>query len=74
MFDGFFVHPSTVPAGERMWAPLADMYETKDDLVVTFELPGEREKDLSVSITGDVLTVTGERSWNFPGGGLGGSW
>lgn len=61
LFDSFFGRPATVAAGERMWAPLADMYETKDDVVVTFELPGVREKDVSVSITGDMLTVKGER-------------
>jgi HSP20 family protein len=61
LFDSFFGRPATVAAGERVWAPLADMYETKDDLFVTFELPGIREKEVSVSITGDVLTVKGER-------------
>ena len=62
LFDSFFGRPATVPAGERLWAPLADMYETKEDLFVTFELPGVREKDVHVSITGDMLTVKGERS------------
>jgi len=61
LLDGFFGRPSAVAAGERMWAPLADMYETKDDLFVTFELPGIREKEVSVAITGDLLTVKGER-------------
>jgi HSP20 family protein len=61
LLDSFFGRPATLVAGERMWAPLADMYETKDDLLVTFELPGVREKEVSVSITGDVLTVKGER-------------
>ncbi len=61
LFDGFFGRPSMAAAGERMWAPLADMYETKDDLFITFELPGVREKEVSVSITGDLLTVKGER-------------
>jgi HSP20 family protein len=61
LFDSFFGRPSMVAAGERMWAPLADVYETKDDVVVTFELPGIREKEVAVSITGDVLTVKGER-------------
>ncbi len=61
LFDSFFGRPSTVAAGERMWAPLADMYETKDDLFVTFELPGVREKEVSVAVTGDLLTVKGER-------------
>jgi HSP20 family protein len=60
LFDSFFGRPSAV-AAERMWAPLTDMYESKDDLFVTFELPGVREKDVNVSITGDMLTVKGER-------------
>lgn len=49
--------------GERMWAPLCDMWETKDDVLVAFELPGVNEKEVSVSITGDLLTVKGERRW-----------
>ena len=44
--------------------PVVDMYETNDDLVLNFELPGVREKDISLSITGDVLTVKGERPFN----------
>ncbi|MBI4635476.1 MAG: Hsp20/alpha crystallin family protein [Candidatus Rokubacteria bacterium] len=37
--------------------------ETKDDLVLTFEIPGVREKDVNVSVTGDLLTVKGERQF-----------
>src|SRR5436305_14766642 len=61
LLGSFFGRPSTVTAGERMWAPLADMYETKDDLFVTFELPGGGEKEVSVAITGDLLTVKSDR-------------
>ena len=61
LFDSFFGRPATVAAAERMWAPLVDMYETKDDLFATLELPGVRVKDVHVSITGDMLTVKGER-------------
>jgi len=64
IFDGFFGRPTTVAAAERMWMPLADMYETKDDLHVSVELPGVREKEVNVSIVGDVLTVKGERKWH----------
>jgi HSP20 family protein len=62
--DAFFGRPTTVQAGERLWVPLADMWETKDDLYVAFEIPGVREKDVNVSITGDLLTVKGERKWD----------
>jgi HSP20 family protein len=40
------------------------MHETKDDLVLNFELPGVSEKDVSLSIMGDLLTVKGERTFN----------
>jgi HSP20 family protein len=43
--------------------PSVDMHETKDDLVLRVELPGVREKDVAVAITGDLLTIRGERRW-----------
>src|SRR5262245_54211979 len=64
LFDGFFGRPSHGETMERVWVPAVDMYETKDELVVTAELPGLNEKDIHLSITGDMLTLRGERSWN----------
>lgn len=62
LFDTFFGRPSSASAqGGRAWAPAVDMYETKDDLMLTVELPGVREKDVAVSITGDLLVIKGER-------------
>src|SRR5213592_1775450 len=63
LFDSFFGRPATMTAGDRLWVPLVDMYETKDDLHIAFEVPGVREKEVSVSISGDLLTVKGERKW-----------
>ena len=59
LFDNFFGRPSSGTG--RTWTPPVDMYATKDDLVLTMEVPGVSEKDVSVSITGDLLTVKGER-------------
>ena len=59
MFDGFF--GGSVAGLDRVWAPAVDMFETKDDLMVRAELPGMTEKDVELSITGDVLTLRGER-------------
>ena len=63
LFDGFFGRPAA-SNGERMWVPALDMYETKDEIVLNFELPGVREKDVTLSITGDVLTLEGERGFD----------
>ena len=65
LFDSFFGRPTHVGNGmESVWAPTVDMRETKDDLVVTADLPGLNEKDVHLSITGDLLTLKGERQWN----------
>ena len=61
VFDGFFGRAGTMAGADHVWAPAVDMYETKDDLVVTAELPGVNEKEVQLSITGDVLSLTGER-------------
>jgi HSP20 family protein len=61
LFDTVFGPPASASSGERIWAPLCDMWETKDEVVLSFELPGVSEKDVNVSITGDLLTVNGER-------------
>jgi HSP20 family protein len=67
MFDSVFGSPAASTPGERMWTPLCDVRETKDDVIVAFELPGMNEKDVNVSINGDLLTVRGERRWEDTG-------
>jgi HSP20 family protein len=48
-------------ATDRAWTPAADMYETKDELVIKADLPGMSEKDVQVTITGDLLSLKGQR-------------
>jgi HSP20 family protein len=43
------------------WWPTVDVSETKDNFVIKAELPGIDEKDVSVAISGDVLTIKGEK-------------
>jgi HSP20 family protein len=62
LFDSFFGRPLRAGLAEPVWVPVVDMYETKDDLVITAELPGVREKEIQLSITGDLLTLKGERA------------
>ena len=44
-FDTFVGRPATGAIGERMWLPAVDVHETKDDLVLSFDIPGVTEKD-----------------------------
>ncbi len=66
VFDSFLARPSVSGAGSAVptWAPVLDMHETKDEVVLNFELPGVSDKDVSLSITGDLLTLKGERTAN----------
>jgi HSP20 family protein len=47
--------------GELAFAPTFEVKETKDAYVFKADLPGIREEDLDVSLTGNRLTVSGKR-------------
>ena len=60
-FDTFFGRSAQSGVPERAWAPAADMYETKDELVIKADLPGMSDKDVQVFITDDLLSLKGQR-------------
>jgi HSP20 family protein len=43
------------------WAPVSDVFETKDAIVIKAELPGIDEKEIDVEIENGVLMIQGER-------------
>jgi HSP20 family protein len=43
------------------WLPPADITETEDKVFVKAELPGMEEKDINLSICGNLLTIRGEK-------------
>src|SRR5215211_7495293 len=45
----------------RTWIPAVDAWETEDDLVYAFDLPGTPEDKISVEYEDGSLTVSGER-------------
>ena len=61
LFDSFFGRSGQGGGQERAGMPPADMYETKDELVIKVDLPGMNEKDVQVTITGDLLSLKGQR-------------
>jgi HSP20 family protein len=50
-----------LPADQMAWAPSVDMYEKEDNFMVRVELPGVKKEDIDISVTGDTLTIKGER-------------
>jgi HSP20 family protein len=51
----------TVLAGERMFSPSFDVRETPDAYIFKTDLPGVKEEDLEISLTGNRLTIRGKR-------------
>jgi len=45
----------------QSWVPVADVWETADEVVYAFDLPGIPEDKISVELDANTLTVTGER-------------
>lgn len=58
MLDGAF---RTAKSAVSEWVPRSDIYETEQGLVMQFDLPGLRQKDLEIRIENDTLTIRGER-------------
>jgi HSP20 family protein len=43
------------------WVPPVDVEQTKDAMVLKFDLPGMSEKDIAIELEGRTLMVSGER-------------
>ncbi len=61
LWNRFFGETPFRQAFSRDWTPSVDVSETKDNVVVKAELPGLETKDIDVSMSGDVLTIKGEK-------------
>jgi HSP20 family protein len=61
LFERFFGEVASLELPGGTWEPRIDMSETKDTLTITAELPGLDPKNLDVSVSGDVLTIKGEK-------------
>jgi HSP20 family protein len=61
LWENFFGERPLTRMWEREWAPSLDISETKDNFVVKAEVPGIDAKDIDISLTGDVLTIKGEK-------------
>lgn len=51
----------TVEGGLMTWAPHIDVTQHKDEILIRADLPGVEKDDVKVSVTGDAVTIRGER-------------
>jgi len=65
LFDRFLSSPFEGTPDWRSWlglqAPAMDVSETENEIVVRADLPGVDPKEMDVSVSGDILTIAGEK-------------
>ncbi|HEY0386504.1 MAG TPA: Hsp20/alpha crystallin family protein [Pyrinomonadaceae bacterium] len=59
-----------VQPGRRLWHPAADVYQTRDGWIVKVDLAGVDAEDLTITIEGATLHITGCRRDTFYGEGV----
>jgi HSP20 family protein len=66
LFDRFFRDPwgtsmlESVPA-RFGWGPRIDLAESEDAVIVTAEMPGVDPKEVDLNVTGNLLTIRGQK-------------
>ena len=60
LVDGLFQSPVSAE-GQARFSPAVDIEETSEGYVLRADLPGLSQDEVKVSITGDTLTLRGER-------------
>jgi HSP20 family protein len=61
LFNSFFDAPAQ--NGPRRWVPAMDLVELDDHFVLRADLPGMGEGDVKIEVADDVLTISGERTF-----------
>lgn len=52
---------STSTEGRSAWTPAVNVEETRDELVLTAELPGMRQEDVEIELENNVLSLSGQK-------------
>ena len=60
LFEDSFVSPRNWPVWTTLTEPSLDVYQTENEVVVKAALPGIKPENVDITLTGDVLTISGE--------------
>ena len=66
LFEGYTTPPgdrSASAAAVRLWSPVVDVAENENEIVLRAELPGMKQEDIDIELTGDTLSIRGERKF-----------
>lgn len=60
-FDRIFYNGSNEATETTFWAPRVNISESPEEVIISADLPGVRQEDLSVQMDGDSLILRGSR-------------
>lgn len=63
LFQETMARPRRESPAARTWAPPVDVAEDENNIIVKAELPGMKREDIDIELTGDTLTIRGERKF-----------
>lgn len=61
LWNRFFSGTPFMGLKQEEWLPMVDVSETDDHIMVKADLPGFEANDIDVTVSGDVLTIKGEK-------------
>jgi len=61
LFDSSWEHLPDRLAKEAIWSPSLDVVEDNNNIILKADLPGVKQSDIDISVTGNFLTIKGER-------------
>src|SRR5207237_9292912 len=61
MVEDFFSEFPVAQMRTDLYVPSVDVRETDKELKVSAELPGMQEKDIDITLSDDMLTISGEK-------------
>jgi HSP20 family protein len=69
LFEGYAGSPErasnagSLTQGGRLWSPSVDVAENQNEIVLRAEIPGMKQEEIDIELTGDTLTLRGERKF-----------
>src|SRR5262245_66118233 len=63
LFEPFAGSPQPSGIRESEWIPRVDLLERENAFVLVADLPGMQQADINVSVQANVLTLTGQRTF-----------
>lgn len=61
IFDDFLTDGQEM--AQKNWHPVVDIYDSENATIIQADLPGIKKEDVSINVEENVLTLTGERSY-----------